>query len=208
MLRFCSKERRKPRAGSQAQFPTPGFLQNPTFAMQRGAGGAAIAQSGDGPPAPRPAAADSDLGGRGHRGLRAAGDAPAPRGPSIQVDSDLPAARWFSHRQLPPGAKQPGSGMPVGAMPTGPTAKGPSGERRSGGTAASRPSGSFEDCPHLQRRGCVMPTRPARRRRAASARDSSPQAPGGPRAQKDHQARRSEGRGPECEQSRRRGGLG
>jgi hypothetical protein len=33
MLRFCSKERRKPRAGSQAQFPTPGFLQNPTFAM-------------------------------------------------------------------------------------------------------------------------------------------------------------------------------
>jgi hypothetical protein len=32
-LRFCSKERRKPRAGSQAQFPKPGFLQNPTFAM-------------------------------------------------------------------------------------------------------------------------------------------------------------------------------
>ncbi len=33
MLRFCSKERRKPRAGSQAQFPKPGFLQKPTFAM-------------------------------------------------------------------------------------------------------------------------------------------------------------------------------
>jgi hypothetical protein len=33
MLRFCSKERRKPKAGSQAHFPKPGFLQKPTFAM-------------------------------------------------------------------------------------------------------------------------------------------------------------------------------
>ena len=33
MLRFGSKERRKPKAGSQAHFPKPGFLQKPTFAM-------------------------------------------------------------------------------------------------------------------------------------------------------------------------------